>query len=63
MNGFNQKAFEPIDEEEKELMASIERGEWRPVTNFEQEKAVAMKAARNTIKKMKLDNPPHKKGD
>lgn len=48
--------FEPIDREEKELMDSIERGEWRPVKNIEQEKKNAIAAARNTLKKEKRIN-------
>ncbi len=27
----SKKAFEPIDQEEKELMESIERDEWHPI--------------------------------
>ncbi|CAK8725244.1 Antitoxin [Candidatus Electrothrix aarhusensis] len=46
-----EKAFEPIDQEEKELMASIEQEEWQPVGNIEEEKAKAVAAARNTLKK------------
>ncbi len=38
MNKLNQTSFMPIDEEEKELMASIEREEWQPVENPDQEK-------------------------
>lgn len=53
---FDPKMFEPIDEEEKELMQSIERDEWRPVENISQERAKAMAAARNTLKKDKRIN-------
>ncbi len=49
----NSKIFEPLDNEEKELMESIERNEWQPVSNFEEEKEKAMAAARNTLKKDK----------
>ena len=45
------KAFEPLDQEEKDLMESIEREEWRPVKNIKQEKEKAIAAARNTLKK------------
>jgi len=56
MDTFSPEAFEPIDDEERELIASIERDEWHPVANFEQEKAKAMVAVRNTIKKNKRIN-------
>jgi len=50
------KAFKPIDQEEKDLMESIERDEWQPVKKFDQEKEKAMTAARNTLKKEKRIN-------
>ncbi len=56
MNKINKKAFEPIDEEEKDLMESIERGEWRSVNNIEKEKENAIAAAQNTLKKDKRIN-------
>ncbi|MCP4020837.1 MAG: antitoxin [Desulfobacteraceae bacterium] len=56
MKKTNEKAFEPIDPEEKELMESIEKNEWQPVKNFEQEKEKAITAARNTLKKDKRIN-------
>ena len=37
------------DNEEKELMESLEQGEWKAVKNFEEEKAKAKTAARNTL--------------
>ena len=46
----------PLDEEEKELMASLESEEWQTVANFEQKKEEAEVAARNTIKKDKRIN-------
>ena len=52
----NKKAFEPLDQEEKELMESIERDEWQPVKKFDQEKKEAIEAARNTLKKDKRIN-------
>jgi predicted DNA binding CopG/RHH family protein len=48
--------FKPIDQEEKELMESIERDEWQPVKNLDQEKEKAVAAARNTLKKDKRIN-------
>jgi predicted DNA binding CopG/RHH family protein len=56
MKKISKKAFEPIDPEEKELMESIERDEWRPVKNIDQEKEKAMVAARNTLRKNKRIN-------
>ena len=46
----------PLDEEEKELMASLESEEWQMVANFAQKKEEAETAARNTIKKDKRIN-------
>lgn len=56
MNKINKKAFTPIDQEEKELMESIERDEWKPVKNFDLERTKAIEAARNTLKKDKRIN-------
>ena len=56
MNKFNKKAFTPIDQEEKDVMESIERGEWHSVKNINQEKKKAILAARNTLKKDKRIN-------
>ena len=52
----NDRAFEPIDQEEKDLMESIERDEWQSVSNFKEGKEKAMAAARNTLKKDKRIN-------
>ena len=52
----NKKAFEPIDQEEKDLMESIERDEWQPVKEINQEKEKAIAAARNTSRKNKRIN-------
>lgn len=56
MNRFNQTSFMPIDQEEKDLMESIERDEWHSVENLEQEKEKAIQAARATLKKDKRIN-------
>ncbi len=56
MKKLNRKAFEPLDQEEKDLMESIEREEWRSVKNIKQEKEKAIAAARNTLKKDKRIN-------
>ncbi len=45
-----------MDQEEKDLMESIEREEWQPVKNFDQEEEKAVAAARNTLKKDKRIN-------
>jgi len=56
MKKTSKKSFEPIDQEEKDLMASIESDEWKPVNNLNQEKEEVMAAARNTLKKDKRIN-------
>ena len=56
MDKINKKAFEPIDEEKRELMESIDNDEWRSVKNFKKEKENAESAARNTLKKDKRIN-------
>lgn len=53
MKKFDKKSFEPLYSEEKELMESIEREEWRPVDDLNQEKQKAIEAAGNTLKKDK----------
>lgn len=39
-----------LSKEEKELLASVERGEWKSVENLEREINAAQEAARNTLK-------------
>ncbi|HOP48187.1 MAG TPA: antitoxin [Desulfobacteraceae bacterium] len=56
MKRTNIKTFEPIDKEEKELMESIERDEWKPVKDIKEEKEKAIAAARKTLKKDKRIN-------
>ena len=56
MNKIKQKAFKPIDQEEKDLMESIEREEWKPVKNFNREKDKAIEVAHNTLKRDKRIN-------
>ena len=56
MSKIKKKAFKPIDQEEKDLMESIERDEWQPVKNQAQERKKAIQAARNTLKKDKRIN-------
>ena len=36
MKKISKKAFEPIDQEEKDLMESIERDDWQPVKDLDQ---------------------------
>lgn len=49
----NPKIFEPLDDEEAELMAELERGEWHalPPELFQQKKEEHEKTARETLKK------------
>lgn len=42
-------AFHYLDQEEKEIMESVERGEWKRVANFEEEKKKAESAAKATL--------------
>lgn len=49
------KYFE-LDEEEKQLLEEIERGEWVPVKNLAKVKKEAMLTARNTFNKTKNIN-------
>jgi len=56
MNKISKKAFKPIDQEEKDLMESVERDEWQSVKNFDRERKKAIAAARNTLKKDKRIN-------
>jgi predicted DNA binding CopG/RHH family protein len=56
MKKISKKSFKPIDQEEKELMESIEHDEWQPVKNIAKERKKAMVAARNTLKKDKRIN-------
>lgn len=56
MKKISKKAFKPIDREEKDLMESIDRNEWQPVKNIDQERKKAIEAARNTLKKDKRIN-------
>ena len=56
MKKISKEAFKAIDQEEQDLMESIERDEWQPVKNIDQEKEKAIAAARNTLKKEKRIN-------
>lgn len=56
MMRMREKAFEPLDQEEKDLMETLERDEWRPVRDFKEQQAAAVQAARNTLKKDKRIN-------
>lgn len=40
-----------LDAEEKKLLDSVERGEWKTVDNFEEEAAFAKEAAENFLRK------------
>jgi len=56
MKELSRKAFKPLDQEEKDLMESMEHEEWRSVKNIKIEKEKAIAAARNTLKKDKRIN-------
>jgi predicted DNA binding CopG/RHH family protein len=45
-----------LDAEEKDLLESYERGEWKTVDNLAEEKAMLREAARNTLRKEKRIN-------
>jgi len=45
-----------LDDEEKELLAEIERGEWKPVKNFAKRKKELMQIAKNTLNKTRNIN-------
>lgn len=45
-----------LDDEEKQLLAEIERGEWKPVKNFTKRKKELMQIARNTLNKTRNIN-------
>ena len=49
------KYFE-LDEEERQLLEEIERGEWVPVKNLAKAKKEAMEIARNTLNKTRNIN-------
>lgn len=49
------KYFE-LDDEEKQLLEEIERGEWVPVKNFAKRKKELMQVARNTLNKTRNIN-------
>ena len=52
----NNNIFVPIDEEEKELMESIENDEWKEVKNEDKYKKQAIEYAEATMKKDKRMN-------
>ncbi len=48
--------FLPLDDEEKELIESIESDEWQSVSNLDEEINEAVSAARNTLRKNRRVN-------
>lgn len=56
MAKLSKRAFQPLDDEEKELMASIETEDWHPIQDFDKEKKKAILSARHTLKKDKRIN-------
>ena len=57
------KKYFELDEEEQELLEEYERGEWKSVKNFAQEKKRFMQIAKNTLKKTKNINIRLTEGD
>ena len=47
--------FEYFDDEERELIESYERGEWRPIPNQEAAKAYFQKVAQNTLERLERE--------
>ena len=47
--------FEYFDDEERELIESYERGEWRPIENQEAAKDYFQKAAQNTLERLERE--------
>ena len=45
-----------LDNEEKQILEEIERGEWKPVKDFAKRKKELMQIARNTLNKTKNIN-------
>lgn len=45
-----------LDEEEKQLLEEIERGEWKPVKDFARQKKILEKSAKEFLKKNKNIN-------
>lgn len=45
-----------LDNEEKQILAEIERGEWKPVKDFSKRKKELMQIARNTLNKTRNIN-------
>ena len=48
--------MDKLSKDEKDLLGSVERGEWKSVSHFEKDKKSAMLAARATLKKNKRVN-------
>ena len=47
--------FEYFDDEERELIESYERGEWRPIENQEAAKDYFQKVAQNTLERLERE--------
>lgn len=47
----NEVYLSDLDSEEKELLTSVERGNWKRVPNFKEEMEFAKKAATNSLRK------------
>lgn len=51
MNKTHDRLDVKLDQDESELLESIERGEWITVSNFEEESSLAREAAANFVRK------------
>ncbi len=49
MSRFGKKMFQPLDQEERGLMESIEKEEWQPVKNLGRKKKAVIQAARINV--------------
>jgi len=55
-NKINKNSFKLLDQEEKDLMESIERGEWQSIKNLDGERKKVKEATQNTLKTDKRIN-------
>ncbi len=56
MNRISEKSFNPLDQEESELMDAIENDQWQMISDLDKAKARAVESARLTLRKDKRIN-------
>jgi len=56
MNRISEKSFNPLDQEESELMDAIENDQWQMISDLDKAKARAIESARLTLRKDKRIN-------